>query len=109
MRGFNCITYVGAVFAVDSASRAMSYRGEELAKYLRATKCDMESKRSKEIKKFFEENPKGMYLMWSMSHVVLVIDSVVHEFSRSKGGYAKTEARNWGYGIHFYTVRKLNF
>ncbi len=107
MRGFNCITYIGAVFAVDSASRAMSYRGGELAKYLKAEKCGMESKKSAEIKEFFAENPKGMYLMWSMGHVVLVIDGVVHEFSQSKGGYASTKAANWGYGIHFYTIRKL--
>jgi len=113
MRGFNCITYIGAVYGVyayDATTRIkpMGGYGTGLAKHLGATPCSMEAKKEAAIKEFFKTNITGAYIMWSSGHSVLVVDGNIHEFSESKGGYAKTSAESWNYHGKTYWVRKLS-
>lgn len=107
MRGFNCITYVGAVCGVDPATGAMGSYGTQLADHLGATKCKMENKKESDIKGFFKTNKKGIYIMWSSTHTVLVVDGFIHEFSETKNGYVKTDAQKWNYHGKSYWIRKL--
>lgn len=107
MRGFNCITFIGAVCGVDPASGAMGAYGTQLADHVGATNCGMENKKEAAIKDFFKTNKKGTYIMWSSTHSVLVVDAVIHEFSESKGGYVKTDVQKWNYHGKSYWIRKL--
>lgn len=105
MRGLNCITYAGAVFGVPSITGAMSQTGTHLATHLRTIPCGLEAKTGHEIKAHFSKHPHGTYLMWGSDHVVVVVNSFVHEFSHSKGGYMKTSIHHWHFGGH-WSVRK---
>jgi len=105
-RGLNCITYVGAVFGVDPASGALGSYGTQLADHINATQCDMENKKEAEIKDFFKVEDTGTYIMWSSSHVVLVVDGTVHEFCESKNGYSKTPVEDWNFHGKSYWIRK---
>jgi hypothetical protein len=106
MRGYDCTTYVGAIFGVDSATGAMGGYGTHLANHLGASLCNLENKTGDDIRKYFSENTRGTFLMWSDSHVVVVHNTVVHEFSQSKCGYVATPISSWGFGVKRYWVRK---
>lgn len=106
MRGYDCTTYAGAVFGVDAATGAMSGYGTKLANHLGASQCNLENKTGDDIRKYFSGSPRGTFLMWSDSHVVVILNAVVHEFSQSKGGYAATPIAFWGFGSKRYWVRK---
>ncbi|MGE0646136.1 MAG: peptidoglycan-binding protein [Nitrospira sp.] len=106
MRGLNCITYVGAVYGVDSSTGAMGSYGTQLAEVIGATKCDMENKKEADIKAFFSGHTKETYIMWSSSHVVLVVSGVVYEFSESKGGFVVTPVDDWNFHGKQYWIRK---
>jgi hypothetical protein len=101
-RGFDCITFVGAVLGVDPKTGAMSATGNELAEHLKAESCNVENKTAAEIKKFFADHRSGLYIMWSGGHVVLVVDGVIHEFTF--GGYKRTAIENWS-SMKRYSVR----
>jgi len=106
MRGYDCTTYVGAVFGVDPATGAMSGYGTQLANHLNASQCNLENKTCEQIRKFFSDRGHGTYLMWSDSHVMIVQHGVVHEFSQGKSGYVATPVATWGFGSKRYWVRK---
>ncbi len=107
-RGLNCINYAGAVFGVDANTGAFAGYGTQLAAYLNAAKVDMEGKKAADLKKFFEDNPTGTYLMWSEGHTTVVVDGVVYESTnRTTQAYQKTDAQDWPYGNAVFWVRKL--
>jgi hypothetical protein len=107
-RGLNCITYAGAVFGVNANTGALRDYGTQLAVYLNAAKVDMEGKKEADLKKFFEDNPTGTYLMWSEGHTTVVVDGVVYESTnRTTQAYQKTDAQDWPYGNSTFWVRKL--
>jgi len=105
-RGYDCITYAGAAFGVNPSTEAMSAYGTRLADHLGATQCMLENKTGDEIKEYFTNNPRGTFLMWSDSHVVIIHNSFVHEFSQSRDGYVSTSISNWWFGSKRYWVRK---
>jgi hypothetical protein len=118
MRGFDCITYVGTVFGANASDKVamkdgtecgcMAGYGTQLANYLGATAVDMEMKKEAEIKAFFAKNNMGTYIMWKEGHTVLVVDSVVHEFTnRAPKGYHETSVAAWLFGKDVYWIRKL--
>jgi hypothetical protein len=106
MRGFDCTTYAGAVFGVDAATGALSGYGTQLANHLHATQCNLENKTGADITAYFIRNPRGTFLMWSDSHVVIVQNALVHEFSQTRGGYAATPIAAWRFGSKRYWIRK---
>jgi hypothetical protein len=107
LRGLNCITYAGAVFGVPSSTHALSHYGTQLANHVGATPCGLENKTGDEIKSHFAKNPLGTYLMWSAHHVVVVVDSKIHEFALSKNGYVVTDLQQWHFsGKSRWWVRK---
>ena len=106
MRGLNCITFAGAVFGVDPASRAMSGYGTQLADSLRAAPCGLEAKTGAEIKQHFVAKPMGTYLMWNMHHVVVVSGGMIHEFSQSHHGYRATPISGWHFANPPFWVRR---
>jgi hypothetical protein len=109
-RGFDCTTFPMALFRT-SVNMTGKY-GTALAVALGATPCDMEQKKTADVKAFFADARKGalgLYFMWSAGHVVLVKDATIHEFTY--GGYNRTPAASWG-GYKFaaqglWWVRKL--
>ena len=106
MRGLNCITFAGAVFGVDPASRAMSGYGTQLADFLRATPCGLEGKTAVEIKKHFATRSVETYLMWNMHHVVVISRAMIHEFSLSHHGYRVTPIADWHFAHAPFWVRR---
>jgi len=106
-RGLNCITYVGAIYGVDSATGALSNYGTQLADELEAQQSEMENKKEADIKEFFKTHKAGTFIMWSSSHVVLVVDAILFEFSESQNGYVKTPVQDWNYHGKAYWIRKV--
>ncbi len=107
-RGLNCITYVGAVYGVPASTGALSGYGTQLADYLGASKCDMEGKKEADIKKFFAEHTTGNYIMWKSTHVVLVSDGTVYEFSEGVGGFRSMSVDQWPFGKSTFWIRKVD-
>lgn len=105
-RGFNCITYVGAVFGVDSSSGAMSAFGTQLAVHCGCAPCDCENKPLDDVKRFFKKNVAGTYFMWSEHHIVLVVNAVVHEFREKRGGYNTQPVADWDHRDNRWWVRR---
>jgi hypothetical protein len=68
----------------------------------------MEGKKQKDILKFFEDNPAGNYIMWKESHVVLVCDATVYEFSEGYGGFRSLPIAEWPIGSATFWIRKVN-
>lgn len=60
MRGFTCITFIGAVCGVDPSSGAMGAYGTQLANHLAATMCDMENKKESDIITLCHETSSSM-------------------------------------------------
>jgi hypothetical protein len=107
MRGLNCITFAGAVFGVSASTGAMSGYGTKLANHLGATQCNLENKSDTEIRAYFAKHPTGTYLMWSATHVVVVVNSKVYEFAHSKHGYAGDQPiEKWNFYNSRHWVRK---
>jgi hypothetical protein len=118
-RGFDCTTYVGTTCAGSNMHMAAS---EDLANSLGASPVSItrvvKDKKGKEttqviqlektepanVKEFFAGSPRGYYLIFSNSHIVLVAEGVVHEFAESKSGYDATEVTRW---LKPYTNMKL--
>ncbi len=123
-RGFDCTTYVGTTCAGSNMHMAAS---EDLANSLGASPVSItrvvKDKKGKEttqviqlektdpanVKEFFAGSPRGYYLMFTSSHIVLVAEGVVHEFAHSKGGYDATPVTVWlkPYNSMKLTVRQL--
>lgn len=108
-RGFDCTTFPMCLF--DCYLNMTGKYGTALADALGATKCDMEQKKTVEVKAFFADKGKtGLYFMWSAGHVVLVHNAWVHEFTY--GGYKRNGAAGWaGYSKApqgLWWVRKLD-
>jgi hypothetical protein len=107
MRGLNCITFAGAVFGVSASTGAMSGYGTKLANHLGATQCNLENKSDNEIRAYFAKHPTGTYLMWSATHIVVVVNSKVYEFAHSKHGYAGDQPIDkWNFYNSRHWVRK---
>jgi hypothetical protein len=72
-------------------------------------KVKLENAKPAVVKKFFETDRPGRYIMWSGGHVVLVQNNTVHEFALSKKGYSATDVKTWLQPYHetHLTVRKL--
>jgi hypothetical protein len=93
-RGFDCTTFPMALFK-KSVNMTGKY-GTALAVALGATQCEMEQKKTADVKAFFADATNGgtgLYFMWSAGHVVLVKNATIHEFTY--GGYKKTPAADW--------------
>lgn len=105
-RGFNCITFVGAVFGVDVNSGAMSSFGTQLAQHCGCTATDCENKSLAEAKAFFDQHPAGTYFMWSAHHIVLVVNGVVHEFREKFGRYNMQSINAWSHHDSQWWVRR---
>jgi hypothetical protein len=105
-RGFNCITYVGAVFGVDVNSGAMSSFGTELAQHCGCTATECENKSLADAKAFLASRRVGTYFMWSAHHIVLVVNGVVHEFREKYGRYNAQSVAAWSHGDNHWWVRK---
>jgi hypothetical protein len=119
-RGFDCITYVGTACG---GSNFHMKTNPDLAAHLGATavtasitttdpkskKATTESKvldyaKPDEVRQFFSAAPTACYVIWRGdaapgTHVVLVVDGVVHEFNRKEkdgiNGYGKTPILQW--------------
>lgn len=106
-RGFNCITYVGAVFGVEPASKAMSGYGTQLAVHCGCVPCNVENRTLAEVRTYFAgAGARGTYIMWSASHVVLVVNAAVHEFRQSLGRYNTQPIAQWKHADDRWWVRK---
>jgi len=106
MRGFNCITYTGAVLGVDANTKAMSAYGTQLANQCGCTPCNVENKTLQEVRTFFSTHPMGSYLMWSEHHTALVVNGVVHEFREKRRGYNTESISQWQHSDSRWWVRK---
>lgn len=108
MRGFNCITYVGAVFGTDVQTGAMGSYGTQLVNHLGGVACGMECKKGDEIKTWFQTHMSGTFFMWSENHIVLVVNGKVHEFTNrgSIDGYAVTDIQSYPFSSKPYWVRR---
>jgi hypothetical protein len=88
-RGFDCITFVGAVRGVDANTGAMGVDENTITNHLASTpNCNMENKTSAQVKTFFETHKTGTYIVAlheGTGHVMLVIDGVYHEFNIPAG------------------------
>lgn len=104
MRGFDCTTYVGSAFGLQSGMNAY---GSQLAKKLGAKKVDMECKKSDEVVEFFTKGKgkSGTYIMFTEKHVMTVINGVVFEFTY--GGFKKTKIASKKLKKLPHWVRKL--
>jgi hypothetical protein len=105
-RGFNCITYVGAVFGVDVNSGAMSGYGTQLVNHCGWENCGCENKTLPEVKAFFAATPTGTYFLWSEHHIVVVVNGSVHEFRERLGRYNVQPVSQWQHSDHRWWVRK---
>jgi hypothetical protein len=107
-RGFNCITYVGAVFGVDATeeSKPMSSYGTRLANYCGCVPCDVENKTLPDVRAFFAKNRTGTYLMWSEGHIVIVVNGTVHEFREKRRGYNVEPIATWEHRDDRWWVRR---
>ncbi len=108
MRGFNCITYAGAVFGVDAgaSTRPMSVYGTQLANHCGCIPCDLENKTLEDVRGFFAKNPRGTYLMWSEHHTVVVVNATVHEFRERRRGYNVEPISRWAHHDVRWWVRR---
>jgi hypothetical protein len=99
-RGFNCITYVGAIFKVPAKEGHMT-RGDKLITHENINgkiKVGYNGVKRRKVIQFFskKENKTGTFIMWKKAgegtgHVVLVDDLIVHEFNiKPKNGYNKS-------------------
>lgn len=106
MRGFDCISYVGSAYGMQSSMNAY---GSQLAQAMGATRVDMEAKKKDDIIEFFTkgDGKSGTYIMFTEKHVVAVKNGTVYEFSQSKNGFAKTAAASWGYSSLPHWIRKI--
>jgi hypothetical protein len=126
-RGFDCITYVGTACGASNFHMADS---EDLANSLGATtiehihktkdpktgedttvKVKLESADPAYVKEFFEATPTGYFLLWSIGHIVIVVDGEVHEFKASApSGYSRRTIKTWlePYKKMKLTVRRLS-
>lgn len=122
-RGFDCITYAGAVCGAQHTD--MSGRGDDLAEGLNARseksycatpvgtesvtygKGNLDGASVTDIGKFFEANKTGYFLLYSTGHVTLVADGYVYEF-KPKAGFAKASVSDW-VGSHkgTWTVKRI--
>lgn len=105
-RGFNCITYVGAVFGVDAHSKAMSAYGTQLADHCKCTHVGCENQTLEQVRNFFIAHPRGTYLMWSAHHITIVVNATVHEFRERLNGYNSQPIAQWSHHDHHWWVRK---
>lgn len=130
-RGFDCTTYVGSVYNLQSG---MDYDGERVASAMNATSCDMENKTANEVKEFIKKHPAGNYVMWwfgkdfddkgnvvthpgkdgsTAGHVFGVVNGIYHEFTSATpkkptpNGYKTGNIQNRDLGSHVWTVRQL--
>jgi hypothetical protein len=108
MRGFNCITYAGAVFGVDAraSSKPMSAYGTQLANHCQCVPCNLENKTIPEVREFFAKNPRGTYLMWSAHHIVVLVNGIVHEFRELRHGYNVQPISQWEHRDTQWWVRR---
>lgn len=108
MRGFNCITYAGAVFGVDAraSSKPMSAYGTQLANHCQCVPCNLENKTIPEVREFFAKNPRGTYLMWSAHHIVVLVNGIVHEFRELRHGYNVQPISQWEHRDAQWWVRR---
>jgi hypothetical protein len=108
MRGFNCITYAGAVFGVDAraSSKPMSAYGTQLANHCGCIPCDVENKDLDEVRAFFARHPRGTFLMWSEHHTILVVNGIVHEFRELRRGYNTEPIAQWAHHDKRWWVRR---
>ena len=106
MRGFNCITYAGAVLGVDPSTKAMAAYGTQLANHCGCVPCNLENKSLADVRAFFAKNRVGTYLMWSEHHTVLVVNGMVHEFRQLLGRYNTQPVGEWTHSDSRWWVRK---
>lgn len=107
-RGFNCITYVGAVFGVDVNSGAMSADGTRLANHCGCMPVACENKSLLEVRAFFAKNRLGTYFMWSKHHIVIVVNGVVCEFREKFGRFNEQPIEQWQHNDGHWRVRKAS-
>jgi hypothetical protein len=119
-RGFDCITYVGTVLGLNPLKKEMSGNGGDIARIIHAESCQFEYEPGKKkemeninrdmLNYFFTNNNTGSFIVWSASHVVLVVNNIVHEFNEPDGnpGYYKREVgkRPWISG-NIWHIRKI--
>jgi hypothetical protein len=105
-RGFNCITYVGAVFGIDVNTGAMSSYGTQLAKHCGCTPSGCENETLLEAKTFLKNKKRGTYLMWSEHHIVVVVNGFVHEFREKLRGYNTQRVDEWEHKDNRWWVRR---
>ncbi len=99
-RGFDCTTFVGAVFDVNPNTGMMAGDADTLAQSPVAQKIPFESKSAAEVKAFFDTHKAGTYIVGSGGHVMLVADGVLHEFNLTGGqaglpGYKHGPVATW--------------
>ena len=113
MRGFDCTTYVGSAFSLQSG---MDDRGERLAKTLGASKLkhtkdgtshSLEGASVEIVKDFFKngKGKSGQYIMWTSSHVVAVKNGTLYEYIT--GGFRKKAVTKWTFRPMPHSVRQL--
>jgi hypothetical protein len=105
-RGFNCITYVGAVMGVPVESNAMSAFGTQLANFCGcapSTGCENVTLQEARI---FLKSHWGTYIMWSQSHIVIVVNGWVHEFREQLGRYNMQAIDQWTHKSARWWVRR---
>jgi hypothetical protein len=103
-RGFDCITFVGSLYNVEAgapygSSAAMATElGASAVSWQNPNGDNIANGQAKGevIKDYFDVAAHtGTYLLWHGSHIVLVVNKTVHEFSQSKGKYNSESAQSW--------------
>ena len=113
-RGFDCITFAGTTCGAKHTD--MRGKGADLAAALGATpvihdKVTLDNAKMANLKRFFETNKTGHYILYSTGHVTLVVDDYVYEFKPNQPGnkgFVPTKTTDW-VGTHQdgWTLRKL--
>lgn len=103
-RGFDCITYTGSLYEIEAGAAygtSAAMAGELDAEAVEWSNTDGDKiengiAKGEIIKKYFDVAAHtGTHLLWHGSHIVMVVNKQVHEFSQSKGGYATKAAKDW--------------
>jgi hypothetical protein len=47
------------------------------------------------VKQFFKDRKTGTYIMWTSTHVVMVVDGQVFESSKSASGCNQMDVEDW--------------
>jgi hypothetical protein len=97
LRGFDCTTYPGSIYNLDSTEMG-SY--DALCKALVTKSCGIENVNKKDFFAFMEKHTEAVYLVWIVDkHITIIENGVCHEFTTHPiDGYNVTDPwskRHW--------------